>query len=62
MLSDSSDRKRRRVERRLDQLVDRYAEDIGHAEMELLLQRRAQEMREQTESAVSADDLEGWSA
>lgn len=60
-MTSTDSRKRRRVERRVSCLVDRYAEDIGFAEMELLLQKHAQEMREKSDPNVTADDLKGWS-
>lgn len=56
-----TDRTRRRVERKLDRLVDRYAEKLGPHELELLLQQRAQDCHERSEPDVTAADLEGWS-
>lgn len=51
--------------RRLDEYIDRYAEDIGYARTELLLQRRAQDMREchgdsDQARAIGFEELEGY--
>ncbi|WP_255491953.1 hypothetical protein [Haloarcula sp. JP-L23] len=39
--------KRERAERRLDRVIDRFAEDVGYLELELLFQKQAQELHEQ---------------
>lgn len=36
---------RERAIEKIDRAIDRYAEDIGYGSMELLFQRRAQDMR-----------------
>ncbi|QIO23070.1 hypothetical protein [Haloarcula sp. JP-L23] len=56
-----------RAERKLDRLVDRYAEDVGLVEFELLLQQHAQDLHERAADegelrTVDVDDIEGWSA
>lgn len=52
--------------KRLDQYLDRYQDDIGPAKLEQILQERAQDMRELAaesgEEAITANDLDGWSA
>lgn len=35
-----------RAERKLDRVIDRYKDKVGHATLETLLQKRAQDMRE----------------
>lgn len=39
--------KQERAARRLDRVIDRYAEDVGYLELELLFQERAQELHMQ---------------
>lgn len=51
---------KKRIESRLARLVNRNAEDIGHREMEMLLQTHAQAMREQQEPDITLDDIEGY--
>lgn len=60
-MNPTDSRKRERFERLLARLVDRYAEDVGYPEAELLLQQHAQDMRELSEPDVTAADLDGWS-
>lgn len=49
-----------RAERKLTNLVDRYAEKIGHAEMETLLQHLAQREREELpdDAVITVDKIE----
>lgn len=52
-------------EKRIDQYIDRYAEEIGYVRVEELLQERAQDMRElaPADSAVDiidGDDIDGY--
>lgn len=56
-----------RAKRRIDRAIEKFAADVGYAEMELLLQKRAQDMREQATATgdretIDIEDLEGWSA
>lgn len=56
-----------RARRRIDRAIDKFADEVGYREMELLLQRRAQDMREQAATTgdretIDIEDLEGWSA
>ena len=48
---------------RLDQYINRYAEEIGYARVEEMLQARAQDMREMVpkDERITANDLDGWS-
>lgn len=60
------DRDERQLVRRIDTQLDRYAESVGYARVELLLQQRAQDMRELADAdddpyPIRADDLDGWS-
>jgi hypothetical protein len=53
--------------KRLDGYIDQWAEEIGYARVEAILQDRAQDMRELVEAdasveTITADDLDGWSA
>jgi hypothetical protein len=52
--------------RRIDRAIDRYADDIGYATLEILLQKRAQDCRElsfdQEElDPIDFEDVEGYS-
>jgi len=51
--------------RGLDTLLDHHAGDIGYLDVELILQARAQDMRECAyadgdERVITADDIKGW--
>lgn len=48
--------KRERAERRLDRVIDRFAEDVGYLELELF-QKQAQELHEQWVDEADGDAL-----
>ena len=54
-----------RFVRAIDRAIDRHADGAGYIFVELMLQQRAQDMRECAYSegeakAITADDLDGW--
>jgi Zn-dependent M32 family carboxypeptidase len=58
--------KRERFEHKMDRLIDRYGDDVSYADLELVFQRYAQEMRSLARDEgdlphVEFDDIEGWS-
>lgn len=58
---------RERAARKIDRAIDRHAEDAGYGAMELLLQRRAQDMREKAAEhrstpTIAFEDIKGYAA
>lgn len=56
---------RERVEHKIDRALDRHADDVSFADLELVFQRYAQGMREEAVDAgdlptINIDDVEGW--
>lgn len=54
-----------RAAKKIDRAIDRYKDDIGCATLELLLQKRAQDMRElsmerEEIDTISFDEIEGY--
>lgn len=59
-MADSED-----FSRAVDALLDHHAETVGYLEVEMILQQRAQDMRECAyakgrDDVILPDDLEGW--
>lgn len=49
--------KQERAARRLDRIIDRFAEDVGYLELELVLQERAQILHERWRDQAEGEPL-----